>query len=349
MKLNSRKMEEILKTYLKGSGYKTSGIGTYIMNIGIFTDYVEDTAPEIDYRDIDDKFIKGFLKFITKRVSPVTGRRYTPRTMISILGTVRLLFKALYVNELILRNPTVNIRFHPKGGGKPKETLSTREIALFLDSIDTADSLGSRDRAMFELIYSSGLRGGEAAKLDAGDIDFENRMVQIRDSKFGKDRVVPVSKVAITFLKKYAGRRSEGAIFRGNRGRLSTSAINKRFKELLKKQGLYREGLSTHSIRHCTATHLLAGGADLRYVQELLGHDSIETTVGYTHELQENLKRIYRSHHPRENGYFKEVDSDYLTRLDDFRKVLVKQKKRTLRRRELAMRKKEVEEQVKQG
>ena len=179
--------------------------------------------------------------------------------------------------------------------------------------------------------------------LDAGDIDFENRMVQIRDSKFGKDRVVPVSKVAIAFLKKYAGRRSEGAIFRGNRGRLSTGAINKRFKELLKKQGLYREGLSTHSIRHCTATHLLAGGADLRYVQELLGHDSIETTVLYTFELQENLKRIYRSHHPRENGYFKEVDPDYLRKLDTFQRVLEKQKKKTLRKRELA-RKKEIEE-----
>lgn len=335
MKLNSLKVTKILQTYLKGSGYKESGIRTYLMSIRTFTGFIEDSYPDIDYRDIDEVFIKSFLKFITERVSPITKKRYMPRTMITIFGIVKLLFKALYVEELILKNPTLNIKFQPKGGGKHKETLSTREIALFLDSIDTEKTLGLRDRAMFELIYSSGLRAGEVSKLDAGDIDFENRMALIRDSKFGKDRVVPVSIVAIIFLKNYAGRRKEGAIFRGNRGRLGTNAINKRFKELLKRQGVYREGLSTHSIRHCTATHLLSGGADLRYVQELLGHDSIETTVLYTHELQENLRRIYRSHHPRENEYFKEISSDYKMRLEDFREVLKKHKKKSGRRKEL--------------
>ena len=217
---------------------------------------------------------------------------------------------------------------------KHKETLSREEIGKFLDGIDTSFYLGLRDRAIFELIYSSGLRAGEVCNLSAGDVDFESRMIHIRRSKFGKDRVVPVSEVAISFLKKYAHRRRQGPIFQGTRGRLSPSAVNRRLHKHLKEQGLYREGLSTHSIRHCRATHLLSGGADLRYVQELLGHDSIETTVVYTHELDENLRRIYRSYHPRENGHFREVDSEYWERLDAFKQLRIRQKKRSAQKQE---------------
>jgi len=211
-------------------------------------------------------------------------------------------------------------------------------MGRFLDSIDIDSHLGLRDRTVFELMYSSGLRVGDASRLNVEDIDFENRMILIKRSKGGKDRIVPVSKVAMSFLKQHLCGRTKGALFTGKQGRLRPGAINTRLKKLLKEQNIYREGLSTHSIRYSIATHLLGNGADLRYVQELLGHDSIETTSHYTHDIYENMKRIYKSFHPRENEHYREIDGQYLKRFYAFLKRLTKQKKKSLRNREFVRR-----------
>ena len=187
-------------------------------------------------------------------------------------------------------------------------------------------------------MYSSALRVSEVSKLDIADLDFNERMVIVRGGKWGKDRVEPVSEVAIKFLKLYVSARQEasGPLFLSEgRRRLGGAAINRRVKEHLKAQGIYRRGLSAHSFRHATATHLLAHGADLRYVQELLGHESIETTVIYTHELVENMKRIYKSYHARENELYEEVGDEYLKRLDAFIQRLKRQKKRSAKNKHI--------------
>ena len=128
----------------------------------------------------------------------------------------------------------------------------------------------------------------------------------------------------MVFLNRYLQKRGPrpGALFLGRLRSLKGSGINSRFKKLLKQAGLYRPGLTAHSIRHSLGTHLLANGADLRYVQELLGHESIKTTVVYTHELYENMKKIYKSYHPRENQLWQEVDGEYLKRFEVFRRDL---------------------------
>ena len=115
----------------------------------------------------------------------------------------------------------------------------------------------------------------------------------------------------------------DAMVFPGYDGGITPACINKRFKELLKQQGSYRPGLTTHQLRHACATHLIERGAELRYVQELLGHSSIETTVRYTHDQVEQLKRAYRSHHPRENQLYEEVDDMYIGRVAELERCII--------------------------
>ena len=140
---------------------------------------------------------------------------------------------------------------------------------------------------MFELMYSSGLSSGEMGKCPAWGHRPGTRMLIVRDAKWSKDRMVPISEVAAAFMGTYLGKGGD-ASRRGASGtaRRSSSARGRRvrFHHHLERTGLQGKGLSAHSIRHATTTHMLAHGADLRYVQELLGHESIETTVIYTNE-----------------------------------------------------------------
>jgi site-specific recombinase XerD len=191
--------------------------------------------------------------------------------------------------------------------------MSEDDVARFLDSIEVDASLGLRDRALFELLYSSGLRSSEAAALKVGDLDLERRLVRVVRGKLAKDRVVPMTENAAAYLAELvAGKDGERPVFWGKgTKRLRSSGIGQRFVALAKRCGIYRNGLSVHAMRHACATHLLAHGADLRYVQTLLGHSSVETTVRYTVERTESLRRHYLRAHPRENEYRARVDGSY--------------------------------------
>jgi integrase/recombinase XerD len=326
--------------YMAEAGYKTATRRNKGQYIRWFFGYL-DSQSIADLRDVTIGIIKDFVRYLETAVSTKTGEALADGTKKSIIASVNLLFRSLYLKERILTNPLQGYQFSPAKSETLKEILTEEEMARVLDSIDTASMLGLRDRAMFELMYSSGLRVSEVSGLNVEDIDAEARMVLVRQAKWDKDRIVPVSKVAMSFLEKYLPFRrlpSWKAVFTGACGRLGKAAVNRRFLKHLKDAGLYRKGLSAHSIRHATATHLLAHGADLRYVQELLGHQSIETTVIYTRELYENLKRIYKSYHPRENQYYREVDDEYLARIEAFRHQLEKQKKVTARQREIKRR-----------
>ena len=182
------------------------------------------------------------------------------------------------------------IRLAESGPENIRVHLGEDEVARFLDGIDTDAPFGLRDRALFELIYSSALRAGEASGLCVGDVNLERRLIRVRMSKYSKDRIVPMTELAAERLADLVhGRRVDRPVFRGSGGkRVSGSTINHHFKTLMKRAELYREGLSVHALRHACATHLLAHGVDIRYVQGLLGHKSVQTTVRYTNELVEN-------------------------------------------------------------
>jgi integrase/recombinase XerD len=309
----------VFKRYMESIAYKEQSINTRLNELEYFYEYLKSEHGLDDLRDVSSNEIKAYISHLHNTLSPRTHKPYAQNTVSQKTAAVRLLFKSLYVNELMLTNPAQDASFTPKDDKGRREVMKEEELAEFLDRIDTQQRLGLRDRTCFELMYSSGLRCAEVANLKISDIDFEKRLLLIRKSKFDKDRVVPISEVALSFLNKYLlGRKNKDEyVFTGNNGKLTPNAVGHRFRDLLKKYGLQRNHVSAHSVRHSTATHLLEHGAGVRYVQELLGHESIETTVRYTHMLYESLKRIYRSYHPRENEYFKEVDEDYIQRVEE--------------------------------
>jgi site-specific recombinase XerD len=168
------------------------------------------------------------------------------------------------------------------------------EVEAILDSVRIDGPLGLRNAALVELVYSAGLRASEAVGLDLGDVDFEQEHVHVRRGKGGKDRVVPLGEEAAALVARYLrdgrpelARGAETALFLSARGRrLDTSTLRRLVPH-------------PHRLRHAFATHLLEGGADLRTIQELLGHSSLSTTQMYSHVDAKRLRRVYDHAHPR--------------------------------------------------
>ena len=259
------------------------------------------------------------------------GGKLSMSTMNSKLSAVKHIYSMLYIQGFISENPFHALDYKIKNGKKTlRRPLSQREISVFLESIDTSTPLGLRDRTIFELIYSSGLRVNEACSLKIGDINFDDREAIVR-GKFDRDRMVPISVVAIDFLKRYLAERInnvDGYVFLGLRSGgfkkpMRSKHVSRIFREYLRRFGMDSPDISTHSIRHSTATHLLDNGASVRHVQELLGHKNIETTVRYTHVQTDGLYRIFRKHHPREHDIFEMVDEEYLSQVDRLIKNLI--------------------------
>ena len=336
--MKSLKVEAVLEVYrehLQSAGLKKSTIRSKLREVSAFHHWVLETGGKRDFREITEAHILGYTHYLSQAVSEYTGRPYSSATQALKISTLRQLFRALSLAELILINPAQRLRIKVKSDGGTRRLFSTRKIAAFLDGIDVHTPLGSRDRAIFELLYSSGLRVSEAAGLKVEDLDPEERMLLIRKGKMGRDRVAPVNEVAMSFLLKYLEGRvceKESPLFlRNDGGKLSGCGISSRFTYLALRVGIKRRGLSAHSIRHSIATHLLEAGVDLRYVQELLGHECIQTTVGYTHTLYENTKRVYRTYHPRENAYYQEIGTEYMARFEALESEVKREAKIRLR------------------
>ncbi|HLI58449.1 MAG TPA: tyrosine-type recombinase/integrase, partial [Solirubrobacteraceae bacterium] len=187
--------------------------------------------------------------------------------------------------------------------------LKPAEVAALLDRIPASDPLALRDRALFELAYASGLRAEELVTLEVGSVDFDAESVRV-EGKGGKTRLVPVGEHAARAIDRWlaAGRPTlaagaAGPLFVSRTGRrLSTSDVRRRLRVWARQAARQAPGLSQahpHALRHSFATHLLEGGADLRAIQELLGHASISTTQVYTRVESERLRHAYRAAHPR--------------------------------------------------
>lgn len=223
-----------------------------------------------------------------------------------ILSGVKAFYKYLLFEEVITKDPTELLE-GPKLGRYLPDTLDFHEIVLLLEAIDLSTPEGARNRAMLEMLYSSGLRVSELVNLHLNDIYHDIQFLRVT-GKGNKERLVPIGKDALKFLNIYlekirphipVKKDSESLVFLNRRGsKLTRVMVFIIIKNLSQKTGL-QKNISPHTFRHSFATHLIEGGADLRAVQEMLGHESITTTEIYTHLDRDYLKQIVQEFHPR--------------------------------------------------
>jgi integrase/recombinase XerD len=230
------------------------------------------------------------------------------KTVARHLVTLRNFFRHAQVQELISEDPTSHLE-SPKIRRSLPGYLRLDEVEKLLELPDQTMPLGLRDRAMLEVLYSTGLRVSELTSLRVMDLDTKVGCVRCI-GKGDKERIVPVGRKALAIVEKYLrdGRTALIGTTRGNAGpylfvnrrggRISRVGVWKIFSSYGRKAGL-RVPLTPHMLRHSFATHLLERGADLRSVQLMLGHSDISTTQIYTHVVEERLKQIYKAHHPR--------------------------------------------------
>jgi site-specific recombinase XerD len=247
---------------------------------------------------------------IRRYVAQLSSAGAAPSTSARKLAALRALFSSLRQHGLIAHNPADLVSTPRRGASLPR-VLSANEAGRLLDSIpDGNDPLNLRDRAIFELAYSSGLRAEELVSLGLGDLDHDGEQVRV-EGKGRKTRVVPVGEPAMAALREYLDRGrpalagpaardgSEPPLFLSRTGRrLSTSDVRRRMRRWTQRAGTSGEA-TPHSLRHSFATHLLDGGADLRAIQELLGHASVSSTQIYTRVESARLRSAYARAHPR--------------------------------------------------
>ena len=311
---------ELTEGYLAAGGYSKNYSREFRRSLNAFLDWAAAQGKE-DLAGLTKADLSLFHEQLCRTVSQRTGRLLVAGSINGRFQAVKTMFSLLYQAGYIPANPlhTLKLKLPEKDYWK-RRAFSVDEITGFLESLDPATPRGLRDRALFELIYSTGLRALEAVSLTVGALDFDARIMKVR-GKGSRDRIVPFSMVARDFLLRYLGGRQENRdeyVFPGKKpGRhINPAWLSTYFNKLLRELDLKKPDLCLHSIRHSTATHLLDNGASIRHVQELLGHSDIGTTERYTHVQTEGLAKVYRRFHPREHELFEAVDEEYIKRLE---------------------------------
>ena len=316
MKLDAKWSLRFFEEASLAEGYRKSTIKMSLSYLLGFLSFLEREGIN-DIREVGRENIVSYLDEVSDT--------YSRNSLRSLLVQLRRFFTLLMRHSKILTYPMENLSPRSDDDGPRKEYLSIEEADRFLNSIDIHRKLGLRDRALFELIYSSALRAGEASNLLVGDLHLKSRRVLIRGGKNGEDRLLPITAAAAHYLGLYLpleAQDSRPLFLSCHNGRLLRGGINSRFHYWLLKSKVEKEGLSAHSLRHSCARHLLSRGANLRYVQELLGHRSVSSTEVYTDAKEENLMRCYKRYHPRENQWYVEVDDEYLRRVESLEREM---------------------------
>jgi site-specific recombinase XerD len=276
-------VEAAAERYLVAAGISGSTRRAYAADLREFARFV---GPDSPIEDVDLQVLADYVAHLGR----VRSRgRLAPSTIARKLAAVRSLLRHALGPD---RVPDASLA--PRRLRRLPEVPSTADVEDLVDRFTGDNALTARNRALFELVYSAGLRSSEAVQLDLADVDFEQELVHVRSGKGGKDRVVPLGEEASYLLQRY---------LRDARPELATGAQDALFLSVrgrrLDTSTLRRLVPHPHRLRHAFATHLLEGGADLRTIQELLGHSSLSTTERYSHVDARRLRRVYDRAHPR--------------------------------------------------
>jgi len=284
-------IDEFIEYLIIDKKYSENTIKSYKNDLKKFENYIKKQINNINENDI-----KNYIKYLNKENDDT-------KTISHNISTLRSFYKFLLIEKKVKNNPMEYIEL-PKIRKTLPKTLSIEEIDKLLD-IKLKDAFSYRNKAMLELMYSSGLRVSELVNVNIHDIDTSNCIIRIM-GKGSKERIVPLGDYAINYLELYLKEYREKLVkkemndylFLNNHGKKMTrQGFFKILKQLAKEKNIKTE-FSPHTLRHSFATHLLNGGADLRSIQEMLGHESISTTQIYTHVSKEKLKENYNNFHP---------------------------------------------------
>ncbi len=297
-------MHREIAQFLKYMGVEKNAseltIKSYREDLMDLADYLADQlGPQTQAKDVTPRDLRGYAAALHEA-------GYARTSISRKLASLRSFYRYAQRQQLCESNPAKPLR-NPRGQRKLPHFLSSEEIGRLLSAPKRSDPLGLRDRAILETMYSAGLRVSEVVGLNDGDIDFEDAIARVR-GKGRKERLAPLGKYALEALHAYLRTRRlspqapqgrEAPVFVNRFGqRLTTRSVGRLLEKHILACGLDSR-TSPHTLRHSFATHLLDRGADIRSVQELLGHKSLVTTQIYTHVSTANLREVYLQAHPR--------------------------------------------------
>jgi integrase/recombinase XerD len=288
------------KNYLRlEKSLSANSIEAYEHDIQKLVSFLEYNNIGLGATQLKTEHLRNFLKWVNELGMTATSQA-------RILSGLRAFYKYLLLENLITNDPTELVDA-PKTGRKLPDTLSREDLELLLESVDRSTNEGERNRAMLETLYSCGLRVSELVGLKISDVFEQESYIRVI-GKGDKERLVPIGKFALKHIKLYKEnvrvfvdiqKGEEDILFLNRRGKRLTRVMVFTFiKDLARKCGI-KKNISPHTFRHSFATHLVEGGADLRAVQEMLGHESITTTEIYTHIDRTFLKEQVLKFHPR--------------------------------------------------
>lgn len=275
----------------------------YLVDMAQFFKFLEDRHPaiakggQINISKVDATIVREYLGGMFESMSPSSMARK--------IASLRTFFDYCIRQGFLTANPAKEVAT-PKVPKRVPKFLTVDEVFALLDSPNGTDALCSRDRAIMELLYASGLRVSELVGLNVNDVDIAGKTVRVL-GKGRKERIVPMGEKAAAAISGYLDRRGafvsrssdEEAIFVNRQGgRLTARSVERLVNKYIKRTGLQKT-VTPHVLRHTFATHLLGAGADMRGIQELLGHASLSTTQKYTHVNIENMMNVYDKTHPK--------------------------------------------------
>jgi len=266
-----------------------------------------------DIKKVTAKTIQKYKLYLINDYRKKNGKKLTPLTVLSKLTTLRKYFSYLLKQRLIFLDPMIDIELPKSRDYLPKNILTQQEAEHLL-TLPENTTLGIRDRAILEILYSSGIRRAEACNLDLYDINLKDKTLHIRYPKNRKDRIIPIGEKAkqatevylLTSRPKLAQNLKESALFLSLFGRrIQRHSLNYIIRSYSKRMRLNKR-ITPHCLRHSCATHLLQNGANLAIIMQILGHSRIDTTEIYTRISPQDLKEAIRRYHPR--GHIKKID-----------------------------------------